>query len=64
MIRFANDQICESVIPYYRFISDMIFKKNKKSTVKPFMVKNHVSVFVNALIENPAFDSQVCPNEP
>ncbi len=37
----------------------MILKKNKKSNVKPFMVKNHVSVFVNALIENPAFDSQV-----
>lgn len=37
----------------------MILKKNKKSTVKPFMVKNHVSIFVNSLIENPAFDSQV-----
>ena len=37
----------------------MILKKNKKSTVKPFMVKNHVSIFVNCLIENPAFDSQV-----
>ena len=43
-----------------RFIAEMILKKNKKSNVKPFMVKNHVSVFVNALIENPAFDSQVC----
>ena len=37
----------------------MVLKKNKKSNVKPFMVKNHISVFVNALIENPAFDSQV-----
>lgn len=37
----------------------MVLKKNKKSTVKPFMVKNHVSIFVNSLIENPAFDSQV-----
>ncbi len=41
-----------------RFIAEIILKKNKKSNVKPFMVKNHISVFVNALIENPAFDSQ------
>lgn len=26
---------------------------------RPFMVKNHIWVFVNAQIENPAFDSQV-----
>jgi hypothetical protein len=26
--------------------------------VKPFQVKSHLWVFVNALIENPAFDSQ------
>jgi hypothetical protein len=28
--------------------------------VKDFMVKNHLWVFVNCQIENPAFDSQVC----
>jgi DNA topoisomerase-2 len=27
-------------------------------SIKPFQVKNHMWVFVNALIENPAFDSQ------
>jgi DNA topoisomerase II len=27
-------------------------------TVKPAQVKNHMWVFVNSLIENPAFDSQ------
>ncbi|KAK0405993.1 hypothetical protein QR680_018303 [Steinernema hermaphroditum] len=30
----------------------------KSSGVKPFQVKNHLWVFVNALIENPTFDSQ------
>ena len=33
-------------------------KEHKKTTVKPFMVKNYLSVFVNCMIENPAFDSQ------
>jgi DNA gyrase B len=35
-------------------------KKSKAANVKPFMVKNHLWIFVNAQIENPAFDSQVC----
>ena len=34
-------------------------KEHKKANVKPFMVKNYLSVFVNCMIENPAFDSQV-----
>lgn len=34
-------------------------KKSKNNNVKPFMVKNHLWVFINAQIENPAFDSQV-----
>jgi len=36
-------------------------KEHKKANVKPFMVKNYLSVFVNCMIENPAFDSQVPP---
>ncbi len=36
-------------------------KKNKSSDIKGFHVKNHMSVFINCLIENPAFDSQVRP---
>lgn len=32
--------------------------KSKKFDVKPHTVKNHLWVFVNALIDNPAFDSQ------
>lgn len=35
-------------------------KKSKAANVKPFMVKNHLWVFINTQIENPAFDSQVC----
>ena len=35
-----------------------IQKKNKKLDIKPFMIKNNIWVFVNCLIENPAFDSQ------
>ncbi len=40
---------------------ERIIKKSKAKdpTVKPFMVRNHLWVFLNCLIENPAFDSQV-----
>jgi DNA topoisomerase-2 len=33
-------------------------KKHKQAGVKPFMVKNYLWVFLNCLVENPAFDSQ------
>lgn len=36
----------------------MIKKKSKSTTIKPFQIKSHMWIFVNALIENPAFDSQ------
>lgn len=39
-------------------ISEHIAKKNKGLKVKPFQIKNHLSLFVNCLIENPSFDSQ------
>lgn len=39
-------------------ISDHIAKKNKGMKVKPFQIKSHLSLFINCLIENPAFDSQ------
>ena len=41
-----------------RSISEKM-NKGKKSNVKPFMVKNYLSVFITCMIENPAFDSQV-----
>ena len=38
---------------------DTVKRKGGKSiAVKPAQVKNHMWVFVNALIENPTFDSQ------
>lgn len=43
----------------HRTLAEQINKKNKQANVKPFMVKNYLWVFVNCLIENPAFDSQV-----
>ncbi|WWC62083.1 uncharacterized protein I303_104673 [Kwoniella dejecticola CBS 10117] len=41
---------------------EQIKKKNKAAPVKPFQVKNHMWIFVNALIENPTFDSQTKEN--
>lgn len=42
-----------------KHLCEMINKRDKKAAVKPFMAKNYLWVFVNCLIENPAFDSQV-----
>ncbi|GMH81405.1 hypothetical protein TrST_g1955 [Triparma strigata] len=36
----------------------VVKKKNKGTEVKANQIKNHLCVFVNCLIENPAFDSQ------
>ena len=33
--------------------------KSAKLEVRPFMVKNYLWVFVNSMITNPTFDSQV-----
>ncbi|CAA7041898.1 unnamed protein product [Microthlaspi erraticum] len=40
------------------YIVGIVNKKNKNANVKAHNVKNHLWVFVNALIDNPAFDSQ------
>lgn len=42
-----------------RHLVESMNKKNKNAKVKDFMVRNHMWVFVNCQIENPAFDSQV-----
>ncbi|ODV85564.1 hypothetical protein CANARDRAFT_198612 [[Candida] arabinofermentans NRRL YB-2248] len=39
-------------------IMDQIKKKNKKAMIKPFQIKNNMFLFINCLIENPAFTSQ------
>jgi hypothetical protein len=50
-VAYAADQIVSHVIA-------LVNKKNKNSGVKNHQVKNHLWIFVNALIDNPAFDSQ------
>ncbi|MCD9645177.1 DNA topoisomerase 2 [Datura stramonium] len=39
-------------------IMGVVNKKNKNANIKAHAVKNHLWMFVNALIDNPAFDSQ------
>ncbi|EKE37602.1 hypothetical protein ENUP19_0294G0003 [Entamoeba nuttalli] len=42
-----------------KYLAEKMKKLNKKGAeIKPFQIKNHLFVFVNSLIENPAFDSQ------
>lgn len=36
----------------------MLQKKNKKLVIKPHQIRANLWIFVNCLIENPAFDSQ------
>ena len=51
-VNYIADQIAKSLIT-------SISKKNKGgAAVKPAQIKNHMWIFVNALIENPTFDSQ------
>lgn len=50
-VQLVADQIAKNLIA-------SITKKNKGATVKPAQIKNHMWIFVNALIENPTFDSQ------
>ena len=40
------------------YLMNFVNKKNKNANIKAHNVKNHLWVFVNALIDNPAFDSQ------
>ncbi|KAH7911821.1 DNA topoisomerase [Hygrophoropsis aurantiaca] len=50
-VALLSDQLAKNLIA-------AITKKNKGATVKPAQIKNHMWIFVNALIENPTFDSQ------
>jgi DNA topoisomerase-2 len=40
------------------YVMNFVNKKNKSANVKAHNVKSYLWVFVNALIDNPAFDSQ------
>lgn len=50
-VTLMADNIAKNLITH-------IGKKNKGAAVKPTTIKSHMWVFVNALIENPTFDSQ------
>ncbi|KAJ5174226.1 DNA topoisomerase 2 [Penicillium canariense] len=51
-VNYIADQICNR-------LADQVKKKNKTgATLKPAQIRNHIFIFVNALIVNPAFNSQ------
>ncbi|CAM8927292.1 unnamed protein product [Rhodiola kirilowii] len=50
-VDYVTSQITSNIV-------EIVNKKNKHANVKAHTVKNHLWVFVNALIDNPAFDSQ------
>lgn len=51
-VNFIADQICTK-------LTDIVKKKNKTgAALKANQIRNHIFLFVNALIENPAFNSQ------
>ncbi|CAI5729222.1 unnamed protein product [Hyaloperonospora brassicae] len=50
-VNYIVDQIATKLV-------SVLKKKNKGDAVKPNYIKNHIFVYVSALIENPAFDSQ------
>jgi DNA topoisomerase-2 len=56
-VNYVVDQVVERLIA-------IIKKKLGKGSVaiKPFQIKNHIWVFINCLVENPAFDSQTKEN--
>lgn len=55
-VNYVTDQITEKLLAAVK-------KKNKGGIeVKPFQIKNHLWIFINCLIENPAFDSQTKEN--
>jgi len=50
-VQYIADQVAKN-------LKDVVKKKNKGTEVKPNQIKNQMCVFVNALIDNPSFDSQ------
>ncbi len=50
-VNHVADQIIAKLV-------EAVKKKDKNAVVKPAQVKNQIFLFVNALIENPSFDSQ------
>ncbi|KAI5070065.1 hypothetical protein GOP47_0014408 [Adiantum capillus-veneris] len=50
-VQYVTDQIV-------KFVMNLVNKKIKNAGVKAFQIRNHLWVFVNSLIDNPAFESQ------
>ena len=51
------------VDPLVAKIAESVKKKNRGGMeLRPFQIKSHMWIFVNCLIENPAFDSQTKEN--
>jgi len=50
-VNYITDQVVNR-------IQAVLQKKNKKLGIKPHQIKANLWIFVNCLIENPAFDSQ------
>ncbi|XP_068651823.1 DNA topoisomerase 2-like [Aristolochia californica] len=50
-VEYVTNQITNHLVT-------VVNKKNKNAHLKPHAARNHLWVFVNALIDNPAFDSQ------
>ncbi|CAI4036018.1 hypothetical protein SMKI_14G2320 [Saccharomyces mikatae IFO 1815] len=49
-VNYITDQIVKKILE--------ILKNKKKKSVKPFQIKNNMFIFINCLVENPAFTSQ------
>ena len=54
-VSHVTEQVTEKLL-------EAVKKKKKDATLKAFQVKNHISIFINCLIENPSFDSQTKEN--
>jgi len=54
-VNYITDQVAANLKPFVK-------KKNKGTEIRPNQIKNHLCVFVNALVVNPAFDSQTKEN--
>lgn len=50
-VSYIADQVSKKLLEHIK-------RRHKNTTVKPSHIKNHLFVFVNSLIINPAFDSQ------
>lgn len=50
-VNYIIDQIVSKLM-------EVVKKKNKNVSIKPFQIKSHIWIFINCLIENPTFDSQ------